>query len=413
MYVVRMLLLGIAAGLALAAGAAGAPQKESATLYGLLTRSGADDLVRIDPDTLRPVGKRLAVGEFGTAWAFSPDHSRLALGWSYTATLGRVGAIRIVDLRRWRSEREIILSGELSSLQAVSWVGNRLVALVSYPRESDVIAIDPRTGRVLARRTLDGLVAHAVPTVRGLTLLAAPRAGLGPARIVLVDSALRVRSATIDRVRIGSGVTENEAGELIAGRSNHAGFALRSGASRALGYVLGAGAPPAVVDLRTLSVDYAATRTLARTAKSSEGSFRFAEMVGSDAVAFGGLDYAVDGRSKRVGVSLLDARSWVPRPLDANATAAAAGAGVVLTWDGLPSTDRTLGVRAFGAEGALRFAALPGLSVGDVQISGERALARLSGRRSVGKVLNLRSGAVVTTMRGNVPQLLLGSASTW
>jgi hypothetical protein len=115
---VRTFALGLATFALLASAAAGAAKKEAAPLYGLLTRSGADDLVRVDPNSLRPVGKRLDVGEFRTAWAFSPNRSKLALGWSYTATLGRVGAIRIVDLRRWRSERVIELHGELSSIQA-------------------------------------------------------------------------------------------------------------------------------------------------------------------------------------------------------------------------------------------------------------------------------------------------------
>jgi hypothetical protein len=411
--VMRGLLLGLAVGLALVSGAAGAPAKSAPPLYGLLERAGHDDLVRLDPSTLRPVGRRLDVGEYRTAWAFSPDRSKLALGWSYTATLGRVGAVRIVDLRRWRSERVIPLHGELSSLQAASWVGDRLVLLVSYPRDSDVIALDPRSGRVLGRRMLEGLVSHAVPTVRGLTLLMGPRTGLGPARVVRVDAGLRVHTVTLDRLSIGPGVTEREGGERIAGRSNYAGFAVRSGAAAALGYVLAAGAPPAVVDLGSLSVEYAASRTLAARTKSAEGSWRFAHWTGANTVAYGGMDYSADGGGRRIGVDLLDTRMWSRRSLDPSATIAAVGSGLVLTWDSWPTAARTLGVRAFGPDGTPRFSALRADSVGDVQIAGPRALVRLSGRRPVGKVLDLDTGALVTTIRGNVPRLLAGRAAAW
>jgi hypothetical protein len=411
--VMRGLMLGLAISVVLVAGAAGAPAKTAPPLYGLLERAGHDDLVRLDPSTLRPVGRRLDVGEYRTAWAFSPDRSKLALGWSYTATLGRVGAVRIVDLRRWRSERVIPLHGELSSLQAASWVGDRLVLLVSYPRDSDVIALDPRSGRVLGRRMLEGLVSHAAPTVRGLTLLMSPRTGLGPARVVRVDAALRVHTVTLDRISIGPGVTETQDGERILGRSNYAGFALRSGAAAPTAYVLAAGASPAVVDLRSLSVQYAASRILAARTKSAEGSWRFAHWAGADAVVYGGLDYSADGGGKRMGVDLLDTRTWDRRSLDPNATAAAVGSGLVLTWDSWPAASRTLGVRGFGADGTLRFAALRAGAVGDVEIAGARALVRLSGTRPIGKVLDLRTGALVTTIRGNVPALLAGRAAAW
>jgi hypothetical protein len=410
---VRRLLLVLAAGLALVSGAAGAPVKEPAPLYGLLERAGRDDLVRLDRSTLRPLGQRLDVGEYRTAWAFSPDRSKLALGWSYTATLGRVGAVRIVDLRRWRSERVIPLHGELSSLQAASWVGDRLVLLVSYPRDSDVIALDPRSGRVLGRRMLEGLVSHAAPTVRGLTLLMSPRTGLGPARVVRVDAALHVHTVTLDRLSIGPGVTETQEGQRILGRSNYGGFALRSGAAAPIGYVLAAGAPPAVVDLRSLSVQYAASRILAARTKSAEGSWRFAHWTGADSVVYGGMDYSADGGGKRMGVDLLDTRTWNRRSLDPNATAAAIGSGLVLTWDSWPAAARTLGVRGFGADGAVRFAALKASAVGDVEIAGLRALVRLSGTRPIGKVLDLRTGTVVATLRGNVPRLLAGRAAAW
>ena len=88
------------------------------------------------------------------------------------------------------------------------------------------------------------------------------------------------------------------------------------------------------------------------------------------------------------------------------ATAAAVGGGHVVTWDVVPS-DRSLGIRVYASDGSARFDALSGFAVAAVQIAADRALVRLSGSRpTVAKIVNLRSGTVVTTMRGHVPHLL-------
>jgi hypothetical protein len=410
--VVKVFALGLAMFAVLASAAAGA-ERDSTTLYGLLPPNGGGDLVRVDPNMLRPVGRHLAVGEFGTTWAFSPDRSRLALGWSYTPTLGRVGAIRIVDLRHWRSERVITLDGELGSLQAASWVGNRLLALVSRPGGYQALALDTRTGRVFRRLTEEGLVLHAVPSTRGLTLLVAPQTGIGAARVVQIDRALDPRSITLDRIVAGTGITENDNGQLVAGRSQFPGFALRSGAVRPTAYVLGPGAPPAVIDLASLTSRYAPTRALAARTKTIEGSWRIARWAGGTNLAYGGIDHALDGTATRAGVALIDTATWERRTLDPRATTAVAGGGLILAWDSWPAADRSLGVRAFGLDAALRFAALPGAAVDDVQLAGRRALVQLSGSRPVAAVLDLRTGATVTSIRGNVPRLLVGRAAAW
>jgi hypothetical protein len=406
-------LIAVVGALALATGASAALEKEPPQLYGLLERAGRDDLVRIDRESLRPVGDRLDVGEFGHGWVFSKDRSQLALGVSYIGARGRTPAVRIVDLRGWRGERLITLPGQFGSVRAASWVGNRVLALVDNPRAWDLVAVDPDGGKVVGRRTLIGHVLHAVPTVRGLTLLTAPQGALGPAAVVLVDRDLRSRSVTLDRISAGSEMREDVNGVPVPGPSRHPGFVLRSGALGAVAWVLGASAPPATVDLNGLTVRYAANRTLAVAAKTREASWRFGHWAGGHEVVYGGMEYTAEGKATRVGVSLLDARTWEQRPLDATATAAVAGGGSVVTWDSRPAADRTLGLRVFGSDGSLRFTVLPRAAVGTVQIVGARALVRLFGTRPVAKVLDLRMGAVVTTIRGNVPHPLAGAAASW
>jgi hypothetical protein len=380
--------------------------KEREQLYGLLERAGRDDLVRIDPGNLQSVRERLDVGEFGHGWAFSPDRSHLALGVSSLGTVGRTPALQIIDLRDWRLAATVALPGQLGLVRAVSWVSaDRVLALVAYPQTWEVVAVNTAAGRIVGKTTLQRHVLHVVPTLRGLTLLTAPLGEVGPATVELVGSRLHTRAASVDQIT---------AGFPIEGSSHLPGFALRSGAHTATAWVLGRGAPPATVNLRTLTVRYAASeRLLTTSSKSREMSMRFGLLTGRNSLVFGGIDYTASGAPRRVGVSLLDVRTWQPRMLDARATAAAVGGGHIVTWD-VQSSDRSFGIRVFASDGSARFDALREHAVAAVQIAADRALVRFPGRPpAVAKIVNLRSGTVVTTMRGNVPHLLVGRAGSW
>ena len=401
----RRLLFGLAAGLVLVSAAAGAPTKEP-TLYGLLYQSGPDPLTRLDPGTLRPVGRPLAVGAFNAAWTYSPDRGRLALAWSYTATLGRPAAIRVVDLRSWRVRPVIRLPGRVGQARALTWSAGRLLLLLDRGRESELVAIDVASSRVVASRVVvDSIVRVAVGGGR-LALLLAPRDAIGPARLMVADTALTTTAIAVDRITVGSH-WDRGATDAPRGRARTPGLVVDP--TWATAFVLSADEAPAAVDLRTRSVTYGSVRALTRASKEIEGPWRFGLWAGGGRMVFGGVDHV--GRAvSRIGLSLVDSRTWTPTVLDAAATTASVSGGLILTWDAWPGLDRALGLRAFTTEGHPTWTALAGSAIGHVQVAGTRALVRLSG--TTAKVVDLRNGQVVGTLHSSIPELLVGRAAS-
>jgi hypothetical protein len=406
--VVRRLLLVLAAGLALVSWAAGAPAKQGAPLYGFLEGSGPDPIARLDPGTLRPVGKPLAVGAFKSVWAYSPDRARIALAWSYTPTVGRPAAIRIVDLRGWRTERMIELGGRLGQARALTWNAGRLLLLVDAGDLYELVAVDVDRGRVVASRSVADSVVRVVAGAGRLALLVGPTRAIGPARLVVVDTALRTTTVRLDRVTAGQFWDRPVAADQPVGHIRIPGLVVDPAWRTA--FVLSADEAPAAVDLRTHTIVYGSVRALARAAKEADGPWRFGLWTGPGGLVFGGVDH--EGRAmSSIGVSLVGTEAWTPHVLDARASAAVVGGGVILTWDALPGVDRTPGLKAFTTTGEPLWPALPGSPVGYAEVSGGRALVRLSG--TVAKVVDLRTGEVVGTLRASIPQLLVGRAAAW
>jgi hypothetical protein len=405
--VVRQLLVLVAAGLAVVSAAAGAPTKEAAPVYGLLERSGPDPIARLDADTLRPVGTPLPVGAFNSVWAYSPDGTRVALAWSWNTTLGHPAAIRLADVRGWRPGRIIPLPGRVGQARALTWSRGRLLVLLDAGRRRELVAVDVASGRIVAARRLDGDVVRVVAGAGRLAVLLAPREAIGPARLAVVDTNLVVRTVALDRITAGS-AWERDRPDDPNGRTRTPGLVVAP--DWATAYVLSADESPAAVDLRAMSVRYGAARTLARRAKEIDGPWRFALWAGDGRLVFGGIDHS-GPTAARVGVSLVETTAWASTVLDATATTATVAGGLILTWDSSPGSDRNTGLRAFTLAGAPVWAALPGSSIGDVEVSGGRALVRLSG--TVATVLDLGTGKVVGTLRSSIPQLLVGRASAW
>src|SRR5919199_30308 len=98
-----------------------------------------------------------------------------------------------------------------------------------------------------AVRPLAGSFVTAVPTPAGIVALLAPRAGIGRARLALVDTLGRVRSLSLRGVLAGTRVTNRR---RYAAHVQHPGLAVDGSGSRA--DVVPATGPVVEVDLRTL-----------------------------------------------------------------------------------------------------------------------------------------------------------------
>ena len=386
-------------GLALAAG--NASGGGLAPLYGLVENGGSAALVRVDPSTLQATGTRLALGGFFHGWSFSPGRARLVVGSGDTATLGRPAALRFVDVGRLRREGDVVLAGETGRIAGTAWSGGRVLALVVGERTAHLVAVDPDSRRVVGRVTLEGTVRSGAATAGGLVLLLAPQERIGPARLAVVDSKLRVRSAVLGRIT--AGWQTRGSGEAFRAQGQIPALAVAAGRA----YVLGAGdEPSAEVDLTTLTVTYREERLLARTAKEITQQARFAAWLGDGLLAVGRQDIAPKQGRTATGVSVLDVRDWSLRALDEKATSFAVGGGLVFVFS------EKLGLRAFGPDGRVRFSALTDWRIAEVQAYNRRALVQMAGSAVADvAVLDLDTGRVVRKGLERPPELLLGSAA--
>ena len=160
----------------------GSADEAGAPLYGLLSDAhDYDDLVRLDPSTLRPLGKRLDVGEYRTAWSLLAGSVQARWGGPPhpAARPRRCGPHRRsppLALRTGDSARRAQLAaGE-------GWVGDRLRPARLLSARLRRHRARPSLGHVLGRRMLEGIVSHAAPTPSQFPRCSpmSPRTGLGP-----------------------------------------------------------------------------------------------------------------------------------------------------------------------------------------------------------------------------------------
>jgi hypothetical protein len=407
--------------------------KASSSPHSLLAfRHGARTtwLARVNPRTLRyRQGRRLQVGGYGSGWSYSPDRSLLALGHF------QYGDVMLVDTARLRVVRRID-TGVIAHVAATAWLGSRLlVVLVSCcepGHQTTLATVDPTLGTVLSRTDLAGSLEGAARSRSALVLLLGPIEGIGPSRLAVVDAEGRVRTAGVGRVH--SGRETIESGGRPTGRHARPGLALDAAGDRA--FVVGAGAPAAVVDLATLAVDYhelsAPVSLLGRLhawlepaaeAKTPPiGPVRQATWLGDGLLAVSGYDSdawededgTLQSRATPAGLKVIDTRTWSVSTLDAAASSFKVADGLLLasgfTWASSrrpPTTGK--GLTAYDANGAVRYHLFGTQPVLDVQVIGNRAFVRRDVAGKSTALVDLRRGRVARFLAAEPPSLVLGA----
>jgi hypothetical protein len=419
----RLLVAGlvVSSGLAGAASTrsdAGPPPAAADAVLAFTFDGGVASLTALDPNTLRPQGAALDVRGCTFGWSFSPDRARLVAG-------DNDGRVRFVGTAPARTLGEIQTKAN-APMAASAWLGDRVLGVWHSPRGMDVRVIDPEAPRVLRVRSLAGSLQSAARTPSAFVLLLGPRAGIGPARLAVLDASGHARLVQLARIRAGQVPFDHS--RLAVVKHARPGLAVDPAGNRV--FVVGAQAPVAEVDLAKLSVTYHAPARGAAwlgpdaAAKGApDGPDRYARWLGDGRLAVYGSDAhgsLVRGnlqmRTTSAGVRIVDTSTWRTTALDARASALAVAGGRLLAtasnWDSRTRLEWGVGLVAYERDGTPRFHLFGDDSV-YVQAAGDRALAFRGGPPRYA-VVDITTGRVLDEVAGGfVPLLLDGDASAW
>ena len=375
--------LACAAVLAVLVGVAPASGKVD-ELYALRFGAKTNLLIPYDPVRLVPSGSPIRLGRFGHAWSISPDHQRLVAA-AGVRTKGEPTAVRFVDLASGRIEGTVALPGELGRVTATAWIRGRVLVVVSAPSSTRVYAVDPDRRVSISQLELPGTVVLGERAPSSLVLLLASPDRIGPATIAVVDQSPRVRTVVLDRIAVGTTVTGDGADRRFTIRRP----ALALGPSGQRAFVIGAGEPPASIDLRTLSVRYGPLRVTSAVSKRVEGSVRTAETLPDGRIVVGADLYGATSAENTAGLWLIDPKDWSRRVLSTERTWFRVAGGLIFA-----RGERGVGLRILQPSGATRELFSTG-SVARVTVVGPRAFVTFFGTKIRAAVVELGTGRVV------------------
>jgi hypothetical protein len=386
-----------------------APQR----LLGIKWEGQAATLVRVDPRSLRTVGREaIPLGRHTSSWTFSPDGSQVALG-----TAEDPARLRLIDLAGMRVLGDAKLGR--GSVEAAAWLSpTRLVGAVETPDRGLVLfSLDAVERRVLAREQVEGRISDLGRLADRLVLLLSPRDTIGPSRLAVVDDEGRVEARTLDRIH--AGIEIDEQSEEGIGRGRGPGLAIDAEGRRA--YVVGAEEPVAEIDLDRMAVNYHSlaepVSLLERVrnwleptaeAKGVSGPFRHARWLNDGLLAVSGYDDEtyVDASGNwhyegtPAGLKLIDTRDWSVRTIDEKTSE---------FWlvDGkLVALDEDGAIRGYVVDGTRRFAFPGEQPIGIVLTTGRYAYVfRMDNSVAV---IDVGSGRILRRIKTDVQSLLAG-----
>jgi len=375
---------------------AGTPQS---ALYGV-DWQGSLGLVRVDPNTLRPVsGRRVPLAGEPLAWSFAPERSRLVLG-----STARGATLRFIDLRAMRALGDVRVTRRGSGV-ATAWAGpRRVLAVVVTPGccgagDTMVAGVDAARRRVVWRRTLGGSLQAGERFRRSLLLVLGPRGrSVGPSRLVQVGPRGDIRSIPLPGILSGS-----EPKGFVT-QSWDPGLAVDRSGTRA--FVVQAQAPLAEVDLATFQVRSHPLEPEARAADRVAGPTRDALWLGHGLLAVTGSDSQTPA-----GLTLVDTRRWRARTIDARTTDAALVSGTLLAssflFDSRSQTTSGGGLTGYSVHGRRRFHLYGKDPLTGIQPLGRKALV---GARDGIALIDARTGRQLRRYRRFAMSLLADDA---
>jgi hypothetical protein len=389
-----------------------------ALVLGISWEGQRAELVRVDPRSLRPIGREtVRLGRHAGSRTFAPDGSRLALG-----TAEDPARLRVIDLEQMRALGDVGLGR--GSVEAVAWLSpKRLVAAIETPNSGLVLAtVDPAARRVLGRRALEGSISALGRLPDRLVLLLSPRGTIGPARLATIDAEGGVHATTLTRTYAGINLDEDSEGGIGEGRDP--GLAIDT--ERRQAYVVGAGEAVAKVDLDRLSVSYHSlaepVSLLERLrnwleptaeAKGVRGPSRHARWLGGDLLAVSGYDDEtyIDSsgtwhyEGSPAGLTLIGTRDWSTRTIDEKTDSFwfVSGTLVTLNEDGA--------VRGYTVDGRRTFA-FPGLQPIGVVLTARRYAYVFRMDNSV-EVIDVRAQRIVGRVKTDVQSVLADDVVDW
>jgi hypothetical protein len=402
------------------------PPRAGRPLVGVISSDNmATELARLDPRTLQPLpGARLKLAGTWPLMAVAQDRSVAVLG-NETGDLTVVDLVRLSRLGAVRSD----VPGEAAF--GWSWVGRSRLLLIGSSQEAatEVFAVDVGTRRVVRQQRFDGVVQGYARLPHGLALLVTPANEIGRARLVVSDANASLRTVTLAGINAGFKQVDDTDGSGPRMEQAVPGIAADPTGRRV--YVVPAGGPLAEVDLAGLEVTYHRLRRsssplqrLARwwappaEAKILSGPSRNALWLGDGQLAVTGYDGSAEGHHREIpsGLELIDTASWTARRVDRHSSSAMLAAGRLLAFGtafgtGQDGANQGHGLTLYGPGDRRPVHWFGAKQVSWIQVNGDLAYVQLMDANLSDvegyAVMDLRSGRVLDTGTGNVPELLV------
>jgi hypothetical protein len=306
-------------------------------------------------------------------------------------------------------------------VNATAWLDPAHVAAVVgpspcvAPTQTRVVTLDTRSRRVVATSWLGGSVTNSVEAPGRLVLLLAPRGKIGAARLAVVDAAGHVRQKVLEAIPAGTRIAN---GRYVA-EASKPGLAVDAAGGRA--YVVPGRDEVAVVDLRTMRVDYHRLSER-RVAKGTNGSERSALWLGNGRLAITGSDSinrTTDGHpdvgTTPAGLRIVDTRDWTFRTLEPQVSSVRLAGRFLLAqgssyaYDGSRTTSTSTGVIAYSLTGRELYRLFDGLPVGRAVAIAGRGYATVGGATYENRTVSfdLATGTIGRTLTQPLWELLI------